>query len=142
VTLDIRAELLSRLERACGGCSEVEVELLKYMLSEVSVGRDVLFCELASDIRCHRIRKVRKLAPAGKILASIKNLISRGLVEESFESYNLAGWARELLFRICMAVEEEAERRRKEGEKGVRGCQDILEIGREIARKLEVKRLP
>jgi hypothetical protein len=142
MTLDIRAELLSRLERACNGCSDIEVELLKYMLSEVSVGRDVLFCELASDTKCRYIRKVRKLAPAGKILASIKNLISRGLVEEGFESYNLAGWARELLVKLCAAIEEEAERRRNEGEKEARGCTSILELGREVAKKLEVKRLP
>jgi hypothetical protein len=142
MTLDIRVELSSRLERACNGCSDIEIELLKYMLSEVSVGRDVLFCELASDIKCRYIRKARKLAPAGKIIASIKNLISRGLVEEGFESYNLARWARELLVKLCRALEEEAERRRREGEEGVVGCTNILEIGREIARRLEVKRLP
>jgi hypothetical protein len=140
--LDLRAELLSRLERACNGCSKLEVELLKYMLSEVSVGRDVLLCELASDIECRHVRKVRRLAPAKEILASIKNLVSRGLVEEGFESYNLARWARELLARLCRALEEEAERRRREGEESARGCTNILEVGREIARRLEVKRLP
>jgi hypothetical protein len=140
--LDIRAELMSRLERACNGCSDIEVELLKYMLSVVSVGRDVLFCELASDVKCLHIRKVRELAPLNDILTSIKNLISRGLVEEGFESYNLAAWARELLVKLCTAIEVEAEKKRKKKEKGVRGCPDILELGREVARRLEVKRLP
>jgi predicted transcriptional regulator len=106
--LRIKAVLVSRLLRACSGCSEDELKALRYMLAEVSVGDLIALKDLAE-----------RLGSRDKARATLRSLMARGLVEEGRDSYNLAKWVRELLARLCESMTK---------------CQDIVEAGRVASR--------
>lgn len=106
--LKVKAILVSRLFKACSGCSEDELQALRYMLAEVSVGDLVAVKDL-----------VERLGSRDRARVALRSLIARGLVEEGRGSYSLAKWVRELLARLCESMTK---------------CQDIIEAGRAVSK--------